>query len=243
VTLLLFFEKQIYLISVKKTNIMTKIHLKADSRDITGKKMKSHRKNGLIPAVIYGNKFESRNLWIKYPDFQKAYKETGESTILELDIDGKNKANVLVYDVQVNPVSGKFSHVDFFHVRMDQRIETEVPLEFVGESEAVKAMGGILLKSLDNVPVSCLPADLPAKIEVDISALKNFDDVIKVGDLKISEKVKLQVESDTVVANVAAPRSDEELAKLEEKVEEDVTKVEGVAEKKPEEVKVEAETK
>jgi len=220
---------------------MTKIHLKSKTRDVTGRKVKIQRKKGLLPAVIYGNKFESRNLWLNYPEFKKAYAQTGESTILELDIDGKSKANVLVYDVQVDPISGKFSHVDFFHVRMDQKIETEVPLEFIGESEAVKALGGVLLKSLDNVQVSCLPADLPAKIEVDISALKNFDDVIKVGDLKISEKVKIEVELDTVVANVAAPRSDEEMAKLEEKVEEDVTKVEGVAEKKPEEAKEEAE--
>ncbi len=212
---------------------MVKINLKSGARTVTGKKVKKLRREGKIPAVLYGGGVKTQPLWVNYPDFQKTFKEAGRSAILELDIDGKKKANVLIQDVQFDPLTGKFSHADFFQVRMDQKIETEVPLEFIGESEAVTGLGGVLVKSLDAIPVSCLPADLPAKIEVDISALKSFNDVIKVADLKISEKVKIQIESDTVIANVSAPRSEEELAQLEEKVEEDVTKVEGVAEKVP----------
>lgn len=221
---------------------MTKINLKTETRDVIGKKVKKSRKEGLIPAVLYGNKIASRPLWVNYPDFSKAYEKTGESTILELNIDEKNKANVLIHDVQTDPITGKFSHIDFFQVRMDQKIETEVPLEFIGESEAVKASGGVLVKSMDAIPVSCLPADLPARIEIDIAALKTFDDVIKVGDLNISEKVKIQIDPETVIANVAPPRSEEELAKLEEKVEEDITKIEGVVKEAPEAEK-EAEVK
>jgi len=212
---------------------MADIQLKSESRNVTGKKVKKYRREGKIPAVIYGGGIKSQPLWVNYPDFQKAYEKAGRSTILELETGEKKKSNVLIHDVQSDPLSGKFSHIDFFQVRMDQKIETEVPLEFVGESEAVTNLGGVLVKSLDAIPVSCLPADLPSKIEVNISLLKGFDDVIKVADLKISEKVKIQIELDTVIANVSAPRSEEELAKLEEKVEEDVTKVEGVAEKAP----------
>ncbi len=212
---------------------MTDIRLKSESRNVTGKKVKKYRREGKIPAILYGSGIKNQPLWVNYPDFQKVFEEAGRSTIFELDIDGKKKANVLIQDVQFNPLTGNFSHADFFQVRMDQKIETEVPLEFIGESEAVTNLGGVLVKSLDAIPVSCLPADLPAKIEVDASALKNFDDVIKIADLKISEKIKIQIEPDTVIANVSAPRSEEELAKLEEKVEEDVTKVEGVAEKVP----------
>lgn len=191
------------------------------------------RREGKIPAVLYGGGIKNQPLLVNYPDFQKAFKEAGRSAILELDIDGKKKANVLIQDVQFDPLTGNFSHADFFQVRMDQKIETEVPLEFTGESEAVAGLGGVLNKSLDAIPVSCLPADLPAKMEVDISVLKTFDDLIKIKDLKIPEGVKTPIDPETVVANVAPPRSEEELAQLEEKVEEDVTKVEGVAEKVP----------
>lgn len=204
------------------------INLQAQKRDKIGRKISRERANGLIPAVVYGNKIEPRSLWVNYLDFQKIYKQAGKSIIIELNINEDSKNNVLIHDVQMDPVSGKFSHVDFFQVKMDQKLEANVPLEFVGESEAVKTLGGVLVKILDNISVSCLPGDLPAKIEVDISSLKTFDDVIKISDLKISDKIKIQAETNTVIANVSAPRSEEELASLEGKVEEDVTKVEGV---------------
>ena len=111
---------------------------------------------------------------------------------------------------------------------MKEEIETEVELEYVGESLAVKALGGILVKSLDSLEVKCLPADLPSSILVDISALKTFDDHICVKDLKIPAGVEVGIEPDTVVALVAPPRSENELSELEQKVEGDVNKVEGV---------------
>lgn len=212
---------------------MTKINLKSKTRDVVGKKVKKQRRIGLIPAVLYGNKIKPQNLWVDFSDFTKAYREAGESTILELDVDAKNKINVLIHDVQLDPMSGKFFHVDFFQVRMDEKIETEVPIEFIGESEVVKALGGMLMKNLDAIPISCLPADLPSKFEIDISKLKTFDDFIKVGDLEISEKIKIQIDPETVIVNAVKPRSEEELAKLEEKVEADVTKVEGVVKETP----------
>jgi large subunit ribosomal protein L25 len=216
---------------------MTKINLKSKTRSLPGKKAGKLRKEGKIPAVLYGNKVSSQSLWVDYLDFQKTFHEAGESTIFELEIDGKRKANVLIYDVQKDPISGKYSHIDFFQVRMDQKIETDVPLEFVGESDAVKTLGGVLVKSIDTVPVICLPADLPPKIEIDISALKTFNDAIKISDLKVSDKVSIQVDPETVITNVAPPRSEEEIAGLSEKVEEDVTKVEGVVKEAPEEEK------
>lgn len=212
---------------------MAKINLKSGARIVTGKKVKKLRREGKIPAVLYGGGIKTQPLWVNYLDFQKVFEEAGRSAILKLDIDGKKKANVLIQDVQFDPLTGKFSHADFFQVRMDQKIETEVPLEFIGESEAVTGLGGVMVKSLDVVQVNCLPADLPAKIEVDISVIKTFDDSVKIKDLKIPEGVKTPIDPETVVVNVTPPRSEEELAQLEEKVEEDVTKVEGVAEKVP----------
>jgi len=209
---------------------MDKITLKSKLRKETGKKVKKYRRDGLVPAVIYGKKIPSRNLWVDLLEMEKIYGCAGENTIIELDIKSGKKANVLIHDVQINPLSENFSHVDFFQIRMDEKIETEIPLEFTGEAPAVKELGGVLVKNMDDVPVSCLPADLPSKLEVNIEKLKTFDDRFKVSGLSVSEKVKILLDSETIIALVTPPRSEEEIAKLDEKIEEDVTKVEGVEE-------------
>jgi len=212
---------------------MTKIQLKSKMRDVIGKKVKQSRKDGLVPAVVYGHKIASRNIWINLLDLKKTYNKAGESTLIELEVDGKN-INALIQDVQIEPMSGNFCHADFFEVNMSEKIEAEVPLEFIGESEAIKALGGMLLKNADAIHVSCLPGDLPAKIEVDISAIKTFEDHVKVKDLKISDKVKILSDIEMIVAGVMPPRTEDEMAKLNEKVEEDVTKVQGVVKETPE---------
>jgi large subunit ribosomal protein L25 len=214
---------------------MAKITLKSKERNITGRKVKKYRKDGLIPAVLYGHKIKSQNLWIDFLAFEKVYKQAGENTIIEIETDDGKKINALIQEVQVNPVKGNFSHIDFFQIKMDEKIEAEIPLAFVGESPAVKEMAGILVKNMDEIPVSCLPGDLPKEFIVDISKLKTFEDHIKISDLDISEKVKVMIEMSSIVASVAPPRSEEELTGLDEKVEEDVSKVEGVADKVPEE--------
>lgn len=212
---------------------MTKINLKSKIREEVGKKLDSFREQGMIPAVVYGRKTDSQNLWVNYLEFRKVFEKAGESTIIELEIEGKGKVNALVQDVQTDPLRDNFSHIDFFQVRMDEKIETDVPLEFFGESAAIKELGGMLVKNLNEIKISCLPADLPSEIKVDISKIKTFDDHIKIKDLEIPEKVKVLDEEETVVALVEAPRTEEELASLDEKVEEDVTKVEGVVKETP----------
>jgi len=214
---------------------MTKITLKSKIREIVGRKVKKYRKEGLIPAVLYGHKVKSQNLWIDFLAFERVYRQAGENTIIELDTEDGKKINALIQEVQVDPVKGNFSHIDFFQIKMDEKIEAEIPLTFIGESPAIKEMAGILIKSMDEIPVSCLPGDLPKEFVVDISELKTFEDHIKISDLDISEKVKVLIDAGSIVASVAPPRSEEELTKLNEKVEEDVSKVEGAAEKVPEE--------
>lgn len=152
--------------------------------------------------------------------------------MVELELAGK-KLNVLIHDTQNEPMSGKISHVDFFQVNMKEEVETEIPLEFVGESEAVKAHGGILLKNMDAITVKCLPSDLPEKYEIDISKLVTFDDVIAIKDLNISDKVEIMHDGETVIALVSAPRTEAELDGLNQKVEEDVSKVAGVIKETP----------
>ena len=211
---------------------MDKITFKAETRDIFGRKTKKGRQAGLIPAVVYGRAFKSRSLWIKALDFLKLLKVSGESTIIELNIDGKETHKVLIHETQKNPITDKYIHVDFFQVRMDEEIETEVELTYFGEAPAVKELGGVLVKSINEIEIRCLPADLPSEIKVDISTLKTYEDRICIKDLKISPKVKMELDPETVVALVSEPRSEKDLEDLEEKVEEDVAKVEGVVKEK-----------
>lgn len=214
------------------------ITLKAKVRDIVGKKVKKMRENDMIPAVMYGHKIASQNLSVNYLDFKRVFDKAGESALIELET-GDNKVNVLVHDIQTEPMSGKISHVDFFQVNMKEEVETEISLEFVGESPAVKELGGVLMKNLDAIMVKCLPADLPEKYEIDLSKLATFDDVIVVKDLPVSEKIEIMIDPETVIASVQEPRTEEELSELETKVEEDVSKVEGVIKETPGEATVE----
>jgi large subunit ribosomal protein L25 len=217
---------------------MKREELLAEKRDVFGRKTNKMRKAGLIPAVVYGRSIEPASLWVKELDFSRLLKKVGESSMFGLKIDQAEERNVIVYEIQRNPLTDRVSHIDFFQVKMDEEIETEVELEFVGQSPAVVELGGVLIKNIDEVSVKCLPGDLPSKIEVDISMLKTFDDYIYIKDLNISEKVKIDIDPETVLALVTPPRTSEELAGLEGKVESDVTKVEGVVkEEKKDETK------
>lgn len=208
------------------------IKLKAKLRDVIGKKVKKLRNEDVIPAVVYGHEIKPRNLSVNYLEFSKVFEQAGESSLIELEI-GDKKANVLVNEIQTEPLSGKFSHVDFFQVNMKEEVETEIPLEFVGESPAVKELGGILVKSLDEIKVKCLPADLPDNFEINIAKLATFDDVIAVKNLEVSDKIEIMDDPETIIASVQEPRSEEELSALDQKVEEDVSKVEGVVKEEP----------
>lgn len=197
-------------------------------RKESGKALAKLREDGFIPAVRYGHGQDSMNLSVRYIDFTKLYKAAGESTLVELSLDGKQRVNTLIHDVQVDPLTGRFTHIDFYQVNMNEEIETDVALEFAGESPAVKALGGVLIKSLDEVKVKCLPKDLPHSLVIDLAQLVDFDSQVKVSDIVLPAGVEMLDTLDAIVATVMRPRTDAEMSSLEEKVEMDVTKVEGV---------------
>jgi large subunit ribosomal protein L25 len=213
---------------------MEEIILKATLRKEMGKRVNAGRKSGMIPAVLYGKGVGNENLWIKALDLKRLLKKSGESVIINLEVENGKKYSILINELQENPVSGSYIHADFYRVKMDEEIETEIELVFVGESKAVKETGGVLIKSLDKIKIKCLPKDLPSHIDIDISSLNTFEDCISVKDLKINPLIEIKTDLETVVASVAPPRSEEELKELEGKVEEDVTKVEGVVKETPE---------
>lgn len=203
-------------------NILT---LSAKARTEVGRKTNRLRAQGLVPAVVYGADTEPQAITIDRNQFAKMYKAAGESSIVELVIDEKNALHVLIHDYQTDPLRDEVTHVDFQSVDMKKEIEAEIQLKVVGEAAAVKALGGTLVMSLDEVKVKCLPSKLVRDIEVDISKLATFEDAIRLSDLVIPEGVVILDDLHLTVASVTAPRSEEEIKALSEAVVEDVTAV------------------
>lgn len=212
--------------------------LEVKKRDILGKKVETLRSKGLLPAVIYGRGKETGSVTIAEKDFMKVWKTAGESSVIHLDVEGVKKG-VLIHDVAMDPIKDKPLHVDFYEVDMARKVEVEVPLIFVGESEAVK-MGGILVKVMHEIKVEALPGDLPHSIEVDISFLKQMEDFIPVSSIKVSKGVELKASPDDTVILVEAPRTEEEIAAETAESDKTVADIEVVGEKEKEEAKAAA---
>jgi len=189
---------------------MTKeIKLNAQLRVETNEKAKIIREKGLVPAVVYGSGTENRNVKIKKLDFERVFAEAGESNLIDLVIDDRSSVKVIVKDFQKNPTTDQIIHVDFYQVDMSKKIETTIPLNFIGESKAVKELGAILMKNIDEINAKCLPGDLVNNIDVDLSALDTMDDVIRIKDLKISKDVEILNDTEDMVASVMEQRVEE----------------------------------
>ena len=215
--------------------------LKVKVRQNLGRKTKALRKKGLLPAIIYGPKIKALPLEVDYREFEKVYKEAGESSLISLEIENQKptlptqqKSPVLIHEVALDPLTGKFLHIDFYQVPLTEEVEAKVPLVFEGEAKAVKELGGTLIKNILELEVKALPQNLPKEIRVDLTLLKNFEDHILIKDLKLPKEIKILKDPEEIVALITSPEKvEEELEKpIEEKIEE-VAKVE--KEKKKEE--------
>lgn len=189
--------------------------LKAEPRTQLGRQAKILRTKGLLPAVVYGEGVPSRPIALAQKAFEKAYHAAGESTLVMLDVAG-TPYNVLIHDTARDPVTGRLLHADFYAVRMDKALRARVPLEFVGESPAVKNDGGVLIKVAHELEVEALPNDLPHGLSVDLTQLAIFGDRIFLKNIVPSAGVKILGSEDEVLVIVEAPRSEEELAALTE---------------------------
>lgn len=215
----------------------TTFSLPAQRREEEGKKVTTLRRAGKLPAVIYGHGVKNTNLLLDYKRFERVYQEAGGSSLVDLQIDTQKPVKVVIQEVQKDPLTDRYLHVDFHQVRMTEKISAEVTLKFIGESKAVKEGGGILVKNLDTLKTECLPQDLIHVIEVDITKLQTFEDIIRVADLPIPSGITVKEKAEVAVVRVQPPRTEEELKALEEKPEEEkVEEVEPVVKKKEEEV-------
>lgn len=185
------------------------LQLKAEKRDIFGKKLMSARKEGKLPAVVYSKGEKSSPVFVALKDFKKKWKEAGESTIIELDENGKKKDDVLIKEVAIDPMSEEPIHVDFYKIEKDKPIKAEIDIVFEGVSPAVKEMGGILVKVMRGVEIEALPRDLPHELKVDISKLKTFEDKITASDIHLPDGVKILAKENDIVALVEEPKAEE----------------------------------
>ena len=188
------------------------MELVAQKREKLGKASKALRGEDLIPAEIYGFGIQNEHISVNSKEFAKVFKEVGENTVVNLVIDG-NKQPALVQDVQRDRITHEVTHIDFYKVRMDKAVRVSIPLKFIGESLAVKEKLGTLNKAISEVEVEALPADLPHDIEVDLGILMDIEKVIHISDLKVSNKVKVLLEPDAVIATLVELRKEEVVEK------------------------------
>lgn len=179
------------------------------------------RKEGILPAVIYGTKGEAVSIKISKGEFDKILESSGESTLVNLKVDGKD-ISVLIHDFQKDINTRGITHVDFYEPSLKEKTHAHVALVFEGESFAIKNLAGTLVKSFHEIEVSALPQNLPHEIIVDISSLEVLGDIITVKDLNIPEGVEVVKlhENDTIASIAAAKDVDKDLAApIEEGVE------------------------
>ncbi|MEK7480697.1 MAG: 50S ribosomal protein L25 [Patescibacteria group bacterium] len=208
--------------------------LKAQVRDVFGKGVKNLRKQGILPAVLYGGGGENVVLSIDEQAFAKARRSAGESSLIELVVDHKGTENVLIHNVDYDPLTHLPRHVDFLRVRMDEKLRVAIPLRFEGEAPAIK-QGGILVKVMHEVEVEALPAKLPHDLLIDLSRLNAFGDRIVLADVSLPAGVSFVGETDAVVALIEEPREEEPTGAVSEASQVEAVEVTGEKKQKEEE--------
>lgn len=190
---------------------MNKNILKAEVRELMGRKVKRLRLEGILPANVSGKKVKSLGVQINLKEFEAVYKAAGETGLISLEIEKEKEVRpVLIHNLQLNPKSDLPVHVDFLQVDLKEKVTAEVPIELVGESQVAKQGIGTVVQQLNEVEVEALPADLPEKFEVNIEELVEVDQAIYVKDLKYDKaKVEIKGEMDAIIVKVEPPQKEE----------------------------------
>jgi large subunit ribosomal protein L25 len=180
-----------------------KIELKIDEREVLGKKVKFLRNKGLVPAHLFGHNVDSRALQGNASTLDKVLSQAGKTRLINLKIGKSQKAhNVMVREVQRDPIRGNLLHIDFYEVNMAEKIKVEVPILIIGESPALKIRENMLYQTLNSLLIECLPDKMPDRIPVDIGIIKEVEQSVHVRDIAIPD-VSILNEPDLVIAKVS----------------------------------------
>ena len=188
---------------------MEKVVLQATKRDVVGKQVKALRREGKLPAVIYGRHTDPINVNLDAHTAQIALAKLTASSLVTIDLDGTEHL-ALVREKQRDYIKNKLLHVDFLAVSLTEKLRTRVAIHFVGISLAVKDFNAVLVHNLEELEVECLPADLPERIDIDISAMKKPGEGIRVREVQVSDNVRLLADPDTMVVVATFAKVEEE---------------------------------
>lgn len=194
---------------------MKKYTISATNRTLVGRKVKNLRKQGQIPATVYGKDLKSATIVMAGDLFLKVYKEAGETGLIELHIE-KDVRPVLIHTVQIDPVSNAILHVEFHQVDLKEKVHAKVPVELMGISPAVEQKVGVLLTVLSEVEVEALPAELPEKIAVDVTGLSEVNQEVKVGDVQTTSGVTILTDAGLTIVKIAPLVTKEAVAQAAE---------------------------
>ena len=190
--------------------------LQIQKRTTEGKKVKTLRNQGITPIHLYGSEFDSASMQVKMSELIDILNLAGFSSPITLN-DGKNDIIAFAREVQRHPLTEQILHVDFQIVGKDDQVEVEVPINLIGESPAVKNLGGVLIKLMETIRVSSKVDSVPKSLELDISVIESLEQSILVGEIEIAEGVQIVSDETFAVARVIPPRIE-----VEEEVEEEI---------------------
>jgi len=184
---------------------MDQIELEITKREVLGKKVRFLRRQGITPVHLFGHGIESMALQCDTAKLQQVLTEAGKAKVISLKLDNeKRPRSVLVREVQVDSLKGGLLHVDFYQVKMAEEVKVEVPITLVGEAPALKLRANMLMQELDTLTVECLPAKIPASVELDISSLTEAEQMVRVKDIELEKGVTILNDPELVVVKISS---------------------------------------
>jgi len=190
---------------------MDQIELKVARREVLGKKVRFLRRQGITPVHLFGHGIESEALQCETDRLLRVLAEAGRTKLISLKLgDESGLRNVVLREVQTEPLTGELLHVDFYEVRMAEAVKVEVPVVLVGEAPALKSKENTLVHELNALNVECLPADIPSDVELDISSLTESEQALRVKDIRLDEKITVLNEPELVVVRISTRHIEKE---------------------------------
>jgi large subunit ribosomal protein L25 len=179
------------------------LRLKATHREVTGKKTRFLRRQGVTPAHLYGHDVESLTLQCDTDELHRLIARAGKTRLIDLEIDSEKARSVFVREIQKDAVAQQLLHVDFYQVKKTEKIAVDVPIVFVGEAPAMKGKGRMLVHAITSLNIECLPGNVPPQIEVDLSPLQELEQAINVKDIVLGPDITVNADPEQLVVKVS----------------------------------------